>query len=195
MSYPGQWLGRSFVVGYGAGAGHSAWRATKSHAPVIVIAGIAALAAVAPLYFVYKTTQAIFERAADMGSRLLMFGGGLAVTVMYLGWVLYWSTFVFSSVIHPAKLPGYDLVPKQAVTAVYQNTVFSMGRSVLLFAKVLGSTSDTDFEFEPIEPGEDNGDMLATMNLVARLYFVAAVLGALSGIRERQRSVAAIGRR
>lgn len=142
MAKEGQWLTRSFLVGYGAGAGHSAWRATKSRASHVVIVGLAVFLAAAPLFFVYKTAKTTFEPAPPDESRatnLALFGGGAILSVMYLGWALYWSTFAFSAIVHPAKLPGYNLVPEQATTVVYRNVIHSTVRAGLLSGSYSGA--------------------------------------------------------
>lgn len=186
MANSGQLIGRSFVVGYSASAGHSAWCATKKHAPAILVLSVAFVLAAAPLFFVYKSAKAAFAPTDDKASRILLFGTGAVLSVMYLGWALYWSSFFVSSFIHPARLPGYDLVPKQAVTAVYQNTIHSMVRSSLLVGKLLGRTAE-DGEVTSVDlmPNENNPDLMATLNLVARLYFLAATLGVAAGLRQR----------
>lgn len=189
MAKEGQWLTRSFLVGYGAGAGHSAWRATKSRASYVVIAGLAVVLTAAPLFFVYKTAKATFERTPPNESRatnLALFGGGAILSVMYLGWALYWSTFAFSAIVHPAKLPGYNLVPEQATTVVYRNVIHSTVRAGLLVGKLFGRTAqDDDVSVGDIYPNAENSDLLDTLNLVARLYFLAFFLGVFAGVRQR----------
>lgn len=187
MASNGQWLIRSVVAGYGASAGHSAWRATKNNYPAIVLFGVAFALTAALLYFVYKFAKALFEPSDNKTARVCGFGTGAVVSIMYLSWVLYWSAFLVSSFIHPAKLPGYDWVPQQVVSAVYENTVHSMVRSALLVRKLVKpDADDVDIPFGSIKPNEENPDLMATLNLVARLYFLAIILGAAAGVRKRR---------
>lgn len=181
-----RWVSRSFVAGFSASAGHSTWRATRKHAPLIIVLSLAFVLAAAPLFFVYKCARAIFAPANDKGRRVIIAGTGAVLSVTYLGWALYWSTFAVSSFIHPAQLPGYDLVPKQAVTAVYQNTIHSMVRSGSLVAKAFGETvEEGEVSSAELLPDENNTDLMATLNLVVRLYFLATILGVATGLRQR----------
>lgn len=182
-----RWVSRSFVAGFSASAGHSTWRATRKQAPLIILLSVAFVLAAAPLFFVYRCAKAIFAPATDKARRVIIAGTGAILSVTYLGWALYWSTFAVSSFIHPARLPGYDLVPKQAVTAVYQNTIFSMVRSGSLVAKALGGTvEEGEVASAKLLPDENNTDLMATLNLVVRLYLLATILGVATGIRQRK---------
>lgn len=192
MVKEGQWLSRSFLVGYGAGAGHSAWRATKSHASYVVIAGLSVVLTAAPLFFVYKVAKIAVERTIpgeSKATKLALFGVGTILSVMYLGWALYWSTFAFSAIVHPAKLPGYNLVPEQATTAVYRNVIYSTVRAGLLVGKLFGRTAQDDVSVGDIYPNAENTDLHDTLNMVARLYFLAFFLGVFAGLRQRTSTV------
>lgn len=179
-------LTRSFLVGYGAGAGHSAWRATKANAGTILLVGALASLIAGPLYFVYALGHALANGSggpAAYAKRVALNAIGAIGSAWALGWILYMAVFVLSAAVPPEKVPGHSLVPEAAVRAVMANAEASMDRSLGLLSSSGAKRTVSSWSDDPAKHREE----VAAANLVVRTYALTLAVGALLGFASWRR--------
>lgn len=187
MGSAGDMLRRSFLLGYGSGAGHSAWRATSKNLSMIAVVVFVLTLVVAPLVFLYMTAKAITEKQETLKiklSRLIGFGFATCLSAYYLGWILFFTAALAGSIIHPTKVPGYNWVPERVSLAVYQNSMMSLMRTSVIIHKIF----DDKVPFkENIDPpsAADGQATIDVSNLVARIYAFIFIGGIVSGLQQR----------
>lgn len=183
----GKTLKRSFLVGYGASAGHSAWRGTKDNILAILAVALALTVVAGPLYFVYKLGKALLERPEDGESRvarIFWFGLGAGASAMYLGWVLFMASALVTGTGAAQYVPGAKIVPGQVTEAVIANAENSMARTARLFG---GGQGEQDGKPRDRSAPGNTGVELAG-SLAARAYLLIFCAGLAAGFSQRRQS-------
>ncbi len=183
-------LKRSFLLGYGGSAGHSAWRGTKNNIGPVILAIIAVIVAVAPIYFTYKLGKSLLERPdnpSEKLGRIVWFTAGSIFSTMYFGWAIFFLTMIASGFVSPSKIPGYSLVPASASVAMVANAEASLVRSIGIVQSVVDFFSEKKTErVRPPANSKSDQDVLDAGNLAVRLYAVVFGLGLFVGNQQRR---------
>lgn len=175
-------------MGYGASAGHSAWRGTRDNILAIALIALVLTAVLGPLYFVYKTGRALLERQDEgesRAARILWFGLGTTLSALYMGWVLFMGCALLVGSGAAGHVPGAAIIPARASEAVVHNAENSFVRLV----KLLGGGDGDKGERKPWNRAAPGGDGIELAgNLAARTYLAIFAAGLAAGYRQRRES-------